>query len=192
MVAACVDVTARAMHRFVDQEDTMPNRMDHMVAKGMGKVKAAKARISGLVGVFKLLAEQHGQVAALLQRAKTSEDKFTQLWPTIRRELLSHEIAEIREVYPVLRMHADLSDVADHHDREAAEIEQLIGWIQEMAIGSPERHDAYERLVEAVLEHAREEENTIFPRVQQAIGKPAAEALLPKFLATRTQLLESF
>jgi hemerythrin superfamily protein len=170
----------------------MPNRMDHLVSKGMGKVKGAKARVFGLVGVFKVLAEQHGEVAALLERAKASDDKFTQLWPTIRRELLSHEMAEIREVYPVLRMHAELRDLADRHDREAAEMEQLIGWIQEMAIGSPERHDAYDRLVDAVMRHAREEEHTIFPRVQQAIGKPAAEALLPKFLATRTQLLESF
>jgi hemerythrin superfamily protein len=170
----------------------MRNRMDHLISKGMGKVKAAMARISGLVGVFRLLAEQHGEVAVLLERARTSDDRLTELWPTIRRELLSHEAAEIREVYPVLRMHADLRELADHHDGEAAEIEQLIGWIQEMAIGSPERHDAYDRLVDAVLRHAREEETTIFPRVQQAIGKRQAEALLPRFLAAQTQILESF
>jgi hemerythrin superfamily protein len=195
MVAACVPARRASTSRPARcigssiKEDTMPNRMDHMVSKG---AKAAKARVSGLVGVFKVLAEQHGQVAGLLERARTSDDRLTQLWPTIRRELLSHELAEIREVYPVLRMHPDLRDVADHHDREAAEIEQLIGWIQEMAIGSPERHDAYDRLVDAVLRHAREEENTIFPRVQRTIGKQTAQALLPRFLATRTQFLESF
>lgn len=170
----------------------MANRLDHVVSKGVGKVKAAKARMSGLVGVFKVLAEEHGQVAALLERAKTSDDKLAQLWPQIRRELLSHEMAEIREIYPVVRTHAELREIADHHDREAAQLEELIAAIQEMAIGSPERHTAYNHLVDEVLRHAREEEHTIFPKVQQAIGKPTAEGLEAKFLVAKAQLLESF
>lgn len=77
----------------------MPNRMDSMISKGAGMVKAVKARLEGLVGVFKTLAEQHGEVAALLKRLQHSPDKRSELWPEIRRELLSHERAELREVY---------------------------------------------------------------------------------------------
>lgn len=166
----------------------MPNRMDSMLSHGMGKVKAVKARLSGLVGVFRTLAEQHGEVAALLERARTSDEKFTQLWPTIRRELLSHEKAELREVYPVLRARDATRALAEHHDVEAGELEQMITNLDELAIGSPARRELYHRLVDTVLHHAREEESDIFPKAQDAIGKPEAEALESRFLTAKDQI----
>ena len=169
----------------------MPNRMDSTLSRGMGKVKAVKARLSGLVGVFKTLAEQHGEVTVLLERAKSSNEKFAELWPTIRRELLSHEQAELRELYPVLRADAATRELADHHDAEAAELEQLIRAIDELAIGSPERAPMYQRLIDAVRDHAREEESHIFPRAQEAMGKPRAEALEARLLTAKQQLARS-
>jgi hemerythrin superfamily protein len=169
----------------------MPDRIDSMISEGMGKVKAAKARISGLVGVFKTLAEQHGQIAAMLERARTSDDKFSELWPEIRRELLSHEQGEIREVYPVLRELDETRALADHHDAEAREMEQLIANIHELAAGSPARRETYQQLVDKMLHHAREEEDDIFPRAQDAIGKDEAEALEARFLAAKQQIAQA-
>jgi hemerythrin superfamily protein len=169
----------------------MPNRMDSTLSHGMGKVKAVKARLSGLVGVFKTLAEQHGEVTVLLERAKSSNEKFSELWPTIRRELLSHEQAEMREVYPVLRARDATRDLADHHDAEASEMELLITTIDELAIGSSERVEMYERLVDAVQHHAREEETDIFPKAQDAIGKDQAEAMDEKFLSAKQQIAQA-
>ena len=163
----------------------MPNRMDSMLSHGMGKLKAAKARLSGLVGVFKTLAEQHGEVTALLERAKTSDEKFTQLWPTIRRELLSHEKAEMRELYPLLRANASTSALADQHDAEAREIEELISAVDQAAIASPERRALFQRLIDRVQKHAREEETQIFPKAQEAMGKDRAIRLEQSFLAAK-------
>ena len=167
------------------------NRMDATLSHGMGKVKAIKARLSGLVGVFKTLAEQHGEVTMLLERAKASNEKFVQLWPTIRRELLSHEKAELREVYPMLRTREATRPLAQEHDLEAQEMEQLIAAIDELPVAAPERAEVYQRLVTAVTEHAREEEGEIFPRAQEAIGKAQAEALEATFLAAKKQIAQS-
>jgi hemerythrin superfamily protein len=169
----------------------MPNRMDSMMSHGMGKVKAVKARLSGLVGVFKTLAEQHGEVTALLESAKTSDEKFTQLWPTIRRELMSHEQAELREVYPVLRARDATRALADHHDAEAAQLDALIANVDSLAIGSPARRDMFQTLIDTVTHHAREEETDIFPKAQDAIGKDQAHALEARFLACKKQIAES-
>jgi hemerythrin superfamily protein len=166
----------------------MPSRMDSMLSHGMGKLKAVKARLSGLHGVFKTLAEQHGEVTALLESAKTSDEKFTQLWPIIRRELISHEQAEMRELYPVLRAHDATRALADHHDTEAAELEMQIASLDELAIGSPERREMYQRLIDTVRDHAREEETDIFPRAQDAIGKAQAEAIEARFLSAKQQI----
>lgn len=169
----------------------MPNRLDSTLSHGMGKLKAVKARLAGLVGVFKALAEQHGEVIVLLERARASDEKFAQLWPTIRRELLSHENAELRALYPVLRTREETRKLADHHDAEASEMEAMIAAIDELAIATPERRHIYQRLVDAVSHHARDEESHVFPRAQKAIGKQEAEAMEARLLAEKQQIAES-
>jgi hemerythrin superfamily protein len=182
---------ARDASLLQKQEATMPNRMDSMLSHGMGKLKGAKARISGLVGVFKTLAEQHGEVTALLERAKSSDAKFTQLWPTIRRELLSHEQAEVRELYPLLRVHAETVPLADRHDAEAHQMEELITSIDGLAIGSSERRAVFQRLIDLVVQHARDEETKIFPKAQEVLGKDRAISLEATFLAAKEQLAKA-
>jgi len=173
------------------KEDQMPNRMDSMLSHGMGKMKKMKAVLTGLVGVFRVIAEQHGEVAMLLERAKTSDEKFAELWPMIRRELLSHEKAEVQEVFPLLRGNAETVGFANHHDTEAGELEALIARIDAAPINSGVRKETYQQLVDTVLHHAREEESEIFPAAQKALGKEAVEALEPRFLEAKRRVAEA-
>lgn len=166
----------------------MPNRMDSMLAHGMGSAKKLGAAFKGLVGAFRTIAGQHGEVKVLLERANKSNEKFTELWPTIRRELLSHERAELNEIYPVLHGNLATRALAEHHDAEAAELEQLITRIDELAIGSAEQKAAYHQLVDRVLHHAEEEENKIFPAAQKALGKQTIEALDEPFQSAKRRL----
>src|ERR1043165_6078223 len=95
----------------------MPNRMDQMTSKGAGVMKGIKARLDGLTGVFRTLAEQHGEVSTLLKRPQDKREKKAELWPEIRRELLSHERGEVRVVYPVLRQYAQTAPLAEQIGR---------------------------------------------------------------------------
>jgi hemerythrin superfamily protein len=169
----------------------MPTRMDSMLSTGMGKLKAVKARLKGLTGVFKTLTEQHGEVVALLERAKTSDEKFTQLWPTIKRELISHERAEVRELYPYLRIYPETRAMADHHDAEANTLEWLIAQVDELGIGTQERKDTFQRLIDTVVHHASEEESEIFPKAQEEMGKQLARTVDERFLATKEAVAAS-
>jgi len=166
----------------------MPTRMDSMISHGMGKVKAAKARLTGLVGVFKTLAEQHGQVAALLERVRGNTDKRSELWPKIRVELISHERGEVREVYPVLRTQAQTRALAEHHDDEARELEQLITTLDATDIASEAWAELFDRLADTVISHANEEEEKIFPPAQDALGEDRAKELERAFLAAKQQI----
>jgi hemerythrin superfamily protein len=156
-----------------------------MLSKGAGMMKGVKARLDGLVGVFQTLAEQHGEVSAMLKRLQSKPEKRIELWSDIRRELLSHERAEMREVYPVLRQRVETRALAEHHDQEAAELERLIERI-DTAAGDAWR-TLYDQLVDAVHHHANEEEAEIFPKAQQAIGEQAARDLESRFLLAKKQ-----
>ena len=167
----------------------MPNRLDSMLSKGAGMMKGVKARLEGLTGVFKTLAEQHGEVAAMLKRLQSKPEKKAELWPEIRRELLSHERGEIREVYAVLRQHVQTRALAEHHDQEAAEMERLIEQIDTAT--ADDWRPLFDQLVDAVTHHANQEENEIFPKAQEAIGDKAAKDLEPRFLAAKKQVMAS-
>jgi hemerythrin superfamily protein len=173
-----------AAHR--KQEFPMPNRLDSMMSKGAGKVKGVKARLEGLVGVFSTLAEQHAEVKVLLKRLQAAPDRRGELWPEIRRDLLAHERAEIREVYPALRGHTETMALAEHHDEEAAEIEDLIMDIDE---GERDWQALFDELVRVVQRHATEEEKEIFPTVQKVIGDAVARQLDARFRAVHRQIV---
>ena len=166
----------------------MPNPMDQIVSKGTGLAREAKARMEGLVGVFKTLAQQHGEASALLERARADEGKRADLWPTIRAALKSHEQGELREVFPVLRQYPELAALADQHETEASELSRTINQMSTIGPRSPQFAAHLDRLIGLVQTHVADEEKRIFPRAQEVIGDERARELEPKFLAVAKQV----
>ncbi len=162
--------------------------MDEVISKGKGKLRAMKAQLGGLTGVWKTLAEQHGEAAALLERARDNPTKRDELWPTIRSELLSHERGELREVYPVLRQHADLRVLAERHDIQAKDMEQIVLRLDGMSPQSDAWQSLYNDLVSSVQAHAEEEETDIFPIAQQVLGDEVSRDLDAKFRRAKQEV----
>jgi hypothetical protein len=169
----------------------MPTRMDSIVSKARAKARAIDASLHGLIGVFRTLAEQHGEAIALLKRVRDDPGKRIALWPKIRQELLSHEKAELREVYPVLSEHAAIRALALQHDVDASSLAMLIDRIHATEISSEEWGALFDQLTGLVEHHADMEEHEIFPHAQDAIGVERAKDIEPRFLATKKQVLAS-
>jgi len=169
----------------------MPSRTDEAISKGMGAVKSAKAFTKGLVGVFKTLMKQHGEVSALLRRVQSNEDKRADLWPKIRHELLSHEGGEVRVVYPALSAIPETRDLADRHQQDADRLEAQIERLQQIPIASAEWGQQFDQLVTLVEQHVAEEESEIFPRAQEALGEDRARELEAPFMAAKQSLMAS-
>ena len=169
----------------------MPNRVEEAVSKGMGMAKGAKATVMGLTGVFKTLAEQHGEVTALLMRAGVSNDpeKRAELWAKIRVELLSHEGAETTVVYTELRRHAETLALAEHHDDEVDELEALIARVDAADTRSDAWKKAFTKLADTVRHHAKEEENEMFPKAQKVIGRERAHDLDEQLTPVKNRLV---
>ena len=156
-----------------------------------GVAKSINATFAGLHGVFKTIAEQHGEVAALLKRAQSGDDKFAELWPKIRVELLSHEKAEVREAFSVLSARPSLATLSAHHDEEAMELEIMIKRLDALSPSADGRTSLFNTLVSTVLHHAETEENEIFPQAQAAIGVEDAGRLDEPFLNAKREVAES-
>jgi hemerythrin superfamily protein len=169
----------------------MANPLDQVISKGAGLAHEIKARMDGLVGVFDTLAEQHAEAAALLQRAKANENKWSELWPTIRAALKSHEQAELRVVYPVLREYPQLTALADRHRAQADELGETIDKMSALGPRSPQFAIMLDHLIVLVVAHADEEETQIFPAAQGVIGETRARQLDAELLPIVKQINET-
>jgi hypothetical protein len=169
----------------------MPGRLEELASKAAGAMKAAKATIEGLSGVFKLLTKEHGEVSALLLRVEMSSDIRVrqELFPTIRRELLAHEKGELREVYSAFEENAELRAMAMEHDREARELEQILNELFVTPYDDVGWGPRFGQLVEAVKHHTAQEENQFFPAACRILGKDAAEQMQSRYEVCKADVL---
>jgi len=160
----------------------MTNKIEEMASKAAGVAKAAKATLEGFNGVFRHLVQEHGEVSALLMRLKLSSDPDTrrELWPTIRKELLSHELAEKQVVYPAFQQDSDLQGMAIEHDKDAEDLEDVIGELTATAVDSEQWQPILERLIAQVQEHVHDEEEEYFPIADRTF-KDRSQDMLERF-----------
>ncbi|MET0388295.1 MAG: hemerythrin domain-containing protein [Polyangiales bacterium] len=168
----------------------MPNPVHDIASKALGTVKATKARLEGLHGVFRKLAQEHGEASALLMRLKHSKDPALrrELFPRIRQELLAHEKSELQVVFPILREHTDTQQIAADHHQDALELEQLIDQLSHMSTDDAAWQTTFDSLVDRVQQHVHEEESDFFPTAQRVLGDGVADALLPRYEAAKREL----
>jgi hemerythrin superfamily protein len=169
----------------------MPTRMTETPSASAYRATPGPRRSDGLIGVFSTLAEQHRQVAAMLAQLQQDPSSRAVQWPLVRRELVSHEHSEVRELYPVLRQYEATRALADHHDEEARELDALICRLDTLDVRSDAWGQVLEVLITTVLHHAMdEEEQKIFPAAQEVIGEARAIELDAKVLLAKQQLAE--
>lgn len=169
------------------------SKATEIAAKGVGKAKAASAALGGLRGVFRKLAEEHGEVSVLLKRVAKSDDSKirAEMFPKIREELLAHERTEMEVLYPMLRnLGGEGRELSDHHDEEAKEMEAMIGHLTELSFDAPEWQASFKQLAESVQHHASEEEKKIFPKAQQLLGEDATDEMEQTYLQRKQSVMK--
>ena len=161
----------------------MPNTIEQLGVKAAGTVKAVKAGYNGLRGVFLHLAEEHGELAAMMKRVDKRQDPHTRRehYAKIRVELLSHERAELAEIYPALIPYDATREMVVLHNREAAQLESAIRAVDALDPAGEAWGLAFERLRALVDQHVQQEEEHFFPKAQAALGDAAAETLRTRY-----------
>lgn len=170
----------------------MANPIEHVKAKVAGITGGVEARVKGLRGVFAKLAEQHREVSSLLGALKGVDDhtRRAQLWLDVRRELVSHEQAEMLQVYPVLEDYEITRDIVQRHAEDATLLEAVVRELDRTGYQSDEWTSSLERLIALVKAHVELEEEELFPRAQEAMGDAAARELEVPFARAKQLAME--
>jgi hypothetical protein len=161
----------------------MANTIEQLATKAMGTVKAVTAGFKGLRGVFLHLAEEHGEVATVMNRVSKTTDARVRRehFPHIRAELLSHEKGELAAVYGVLANYEQLRSVVLEHNAEAHALEKAIADVDAQDFASEEWGASFNRLFELVKAHVESEENDFFPKAQQVIDEDESKQILERY-----------
>jgi Hemerythrin HHE cation binding domain len=168
----------------------MPSRIHEVTSKVVSSVKGAKAR--HMQGVFLQLTKEHGEAHALLMRiASTSDVRVRRdLFPRAFLALMSHEIGEIREVYPAFEKHPELARMAAVHDGEAEELQHVLNELGAMPYEDEAWGARFAKMVDLVSHHVSEEERAFFPAANRILGKAEAERLLTSYLKTKADAIQ--
>jgi hemerythrin superfamily protein len=168
----------------------MSTHMEHAASTLGGAAKQIRAAEGGLSGVFKTLTQEHTEASALLLRLSESSDPDgrRRLFPLIRKELLSHEKAELAVIYPVYAQHEQTLELAIQHNREAQTMEGLIERLHALDVESERWASTLDALVKALQRHVAEEENHFFPMGEYTWGREKARELDVRYKATRNEI----
>ncbi len=145
-----------------------------LAGKAAGKAKSIGKALQGYTGIFRRLAEEHQEVAMMLKRVATSDDR-RELFATIRKELLSHAKAEEKEFYTILRDQPETSALVEHSLEEHQEVERMLDELNTSDVASESWTRGIEELRASVEDHVKEEEQDLFPRARDVLGDDVAK-----------------
>ena len=116
--------------------------------------------------VVEVLTHDHREVEEMFGEltGTADPDERRRIIDDITIELVRHAVAEEMYLYPAVRHRVPDGDaIADKEISEHSEIEQALKDLENVAATDADFNTVTRRLIDDVLEHVRDEENTLFP-----------------------------
>jgi hemerythrin superfamily protein len=154
-------------------------------------LKLKSAIKGGSMNALELLKEDHEKVAALFDQVKETEDeqKHWSLFEQIKTELEVHTHIEETVFYPRLQQYEDLKDMVLEALEEHKQVKTLIREIAALAKGSEKLAAKLTVMGENVEHHVEEEEDEMFPQVEDLLSEDELEELGTQLQAAKKDRL---
>jgi hemerythrin superfamily protein len=135
--------------------------------------------LGGPGSVFVRQREDHEQLDRLLTELEgTTGKEQERVLRRIDRLVFSHAFAEETVLWPVVRrVLPDGEALTLQVEEEHQEVNELVAGLETLGHDDPRRAVTLARLVEVLQEDVRDEEDVLFPRLQQALDAPALRRL---------------
>lgn len=142
---------------------------------------------------FDALARDHQRVLALFDRIEATEPsqiaRRAAMLLQVKRMLTAHALAEEDIVYPMLHDDAGRAEQAKKLYREHADMKLRLFELEHKAKDDPSWIEELRTLHRIVEEHAREEEQTEFPKLRAALDQKQCTSLLGEVSREKSMLL---
>ncbi len=134
------------------------------------------------MNVLELLKEDHSNVKSLFEKFdrtdKSSQEKKTELFEKMRRELKLHSRAEEEIFYPALKaLNGEGRRLVSEALKEHRDVDELLTQISRLKPCDKNFDDKMETLIENVEHHVQEEEEEIFRLAEENCSEGQLEEL---------------
>jgi hypothetical protein len=169
-------------------------KKDEIIGKAAGAAKQAVSILTGDRGILNTLQKEHGEVAALLKRIKTTDTDADglrdrgELFHKIRIELMSHDEAEVASFYEALDPHPEAREIMHSSRREHHELRELLTTLSAMHVDDVAFLPTIERLEQTVMHHVNEEEHDVFDLAKELLSTDELKAIDERFLDMKKQI----
>jgi hemerythrin superfamily protein len=168
------------------------------------RVQDAMAAVSGVVGsavtqnsdkkdlnIQDVIRLDHNKVNTLFTELLQSNNpqKIQEYFGQIYKDLTAHSEAEEEVVYPRVRPFYGQDNTQELFD-EQAEMKRVLEQIKAINPSSSEFKDQVRQLMEAVGDHIRQEESTMFAAIRNNLSTEQTEQLATEFKAAKTRIQE--
>ncbi|MFW9258730.1 DNA nickase [Nostoc sp. KVJ20] len=166
------------------------------------RVQDAMAAVSGVVGsavtqasdkkdmnIQDVLRLDHNKVNTLFTELLQSNNpqKIQEYFGQIYKDLSAHAEAEEETVYPRVRPFYGQDNTQELFD-EQAHAKQALEEIKALSPSSPQFKDKVKQLMDAIGDHIRQEETTMFAAIRNNLSTEQSEQLATEFKAAKTRI----
>jgi hemerythrin superfamily protein len=164
-------------------------RVQDAMAAVTGIAGSAVSRTDDEMNIQDVIRMDHQKVSVLFGQIAATDDasKLQEYFGQIYKDLTVHAEAEEQVVYPTVRPFYGESDTQELYD-EQAEMKQMLDAIKALSPTSPEFKQQIDRLKEAVMDHVRQEESTMFAAIRNNCTDDQRKQLATQFKAAKAQL----
>jgi hemerythrin superfamily protein len=162
-------------------------RVQDAMAALIGVAGSVVSRTDDEMNIQDIIRMDHQKVSVLFGQIASTDDpqKIQEYFGQIYKDLTVHAEAEEQVVYPAVR--SFYSDTQELYD-EQAEMKVMLDSIKSMSPASPEFKQQVKRLQDAVMDHVRQEESTMFAAIRNNCSDEQKEQLATQFKTAKSQL----
>jgi len=165
-----------------------------------GRVQDAMAAFSGVVGsavtqttdkkdmnIQDVIRMDHTKASTLFTEIQGTDDpqKIQEYYGQLYKDLTAHSLAEEQVVYPAVRPYYE--DTQELYD-EQTEMKAMLEEIKAMSPSSPGFKNKVNQLMNMTMEHIRQEENEVFPKIRSNFSDEQSEQLATQFKSAKSEI----
>lgn len=162
-------------------------RVQDAVAALSGVAGSVVTRTDDEIGIRDLIRMDHTKVNTLFMQIDQTEDpqKLQEYFGQIYKDLSAHATAEEEVVYPAVRPY--FSQTQNLYD-EQAEMKKLLAQIKANSPASSDFKPLVKQLQQVVMDHVREEENDMFPKLRDNFSDEQQKQLATQFKTAKSKI----
>lgn len=170
-------------------------RVQDAVAAFSGAVGSAVTQTSDKqdMNIQDVLRMDHNKVNVLFTELLQSNDpqKIQEYFGQIYKDLTAHAEAEEEVLYPRVRAFYGEADTQELYD-EQAQMKRLLEEIRAINPSASEFKDRVRQLMDIVMDHVRQEENTMFAAIRNNLSTVQTEEIATQFKAAKSRIQQRF